>query len=688
MKKIYLSALTIAICLCSCMSHEDADFSEQDNAAIKENAEKIFGNIDPSQNWSSIKKGTINITADAPLTDIVKVQILTESPFGNDNATVLNESEIKNNGKVEMVFDAPNIYNVLFAACVDKNGAYYVKAFNIGDKEVSFAETANARMTRGIEAEAYPNLSSIVLGEPVKSINALRATDAQTAKNDNGDKYILINDKEDGKGSNRRYTNWNDGSWLNDYLYSPVDASSNGWTIEKGTIHQPVTDNVDLTTLQWLVKYYLPKKDGEIVTTGGNKTNNWKSLVEGTNYFKLYKNHFVSDGQPLTIIPLQMNTTEGAYNAIYYYYFDSTKIAGKSDAQIAEFIKSLPKYKALNGYKGDDGKFHRDTKYLLPFYGDEKNPKAIAIPAGYYIGFMNQKSKNTSVNQCLNGCTYGFGPLNEENNHIIGHYFSALSTDITQQSIKDMGTKTETQTKNGSTPYGMTWDSPRIGIFSANNKVFLCFEDGADCNFSDMVIEISSGVKVNIDPIKPEAAAYTMSFEDRLETADYDMNDVVLRGIRLNDSQIQITLIACGADDELQIQGLYNSKKLTTKEVHKFFNVVPGSEFINTEKGAKYFEPVSETFNIDKSVNLEDFMKKIYIKNLTTKKEIAVPKNGEPPYAIIVPQDFNYPVERCSIIKAYPLFKNWAQNMAVDTDWYKTPVDNLIYPNKFAQTAE
>ena len=64
MKKIYLSALTIAICLCSCMSHEDADFSEQDNAAIKENAEKIFGNIDPSQNWSSIKKGTINITAE------------------------------------------------------------------------------------------------------------------------------------------------------------------------------------------------------------------------------------------------------------------------------------------------------------------------------------------------------------------------------------------------------------------------------------------------------------------------------------------------------------------------------------------------------------------------------------------------------------------------------------------------
>ena len=58
MKKIFLTALTIAISLCSCMNHEDAD--GYNDTAIRENAQKIFGDIDPSQDWSSINKGFSN----------------------------------------------------------------------------------------------------------------------------------------------------------------------------------------------------------------------------------------------------------------------------------------------------------------------------------------------------------------------------------------------------------------------------------------------------------------------------------------------------------------------------------------------------------------------------------------------------------------------------------------------------
>ena len=688
MKKYFLSALTIAICLCSCMNHEDASFNEQDNAAIKENAEKIFGNIDPSQNWSAIKKGTIKITADADLKDIVKVQILTEAPFGNPSAQILNQTDIKKGEKVEMVYDAPNVYDTLFAACVDSEGRYFVKAFGIGDKEVSFTTQANARSNRAPanEGDAFPALTAIVLGEPAKSFNALRAEEAQEKG------YTINNDQTNGKGSNRRYTEWNDGSWLNDRLWTPVDATSNGWQIKDGVIQKAVTDTEDLNTIKWLVNYYLPKTGNEVATTDA-KSNNWKSIVEGTNYFKEYKNHFISNGQPLTVIPLQMNTTEGKYNSVYYYYFSPSQIQGKSDEEIATFIKSLPKFKVLNGYTGN-ANFSRSTQYLLPYYGDGAiaagaTPTNIAIPSGYYVGFMNQKANGTSITQCMNGCTYGYGPLNIENNHIFGHYFSAMSTNVSMQSVKERTDgKLETQTKYGATTNGMTWDSPRIGIFSANNKAFMCFEDGCDCNFSDMIIEINSGVDMPVQPIQIESTAYTMCFEDRLESADYDMNDIVLRGVRLNDNQIRISLIACGANDELHIQGLYNSKKLGTQEVHKLFNVEPGSEFINTQKGANYFEPIYEDFNIDKSVNIEDFMKMIKVYNKSTEKTISVPKTGEPPYAIIVPIDFNYPVERCSIISAYPLFKNWAQNMAIDTDWYLTPINGNTYPNKFAQAAE
>ena len=698
MKKFILPALTIAISLCSCMSHDDANYDGQDNAAIIENAEKIFGTIDANQDWSSINKGSISIIADADLNDIAKIQILTEAPFGNTNAKVLNEAETRKGESVEMVFDAPKASEVLFAACVDSKGNYFVKAFNVGDKEVSFSEPANARMTRG--EETYPNPSAIVLGAPQKSLNALRA---DASKADPEKPYVIIYDQPDEKtgGSNRINECWADGSWGNDYLWAAKDGSSNGWTIANGEIKTKVTDAMDLTTLKWVVNYYLPKTGAEYTTGTGSKSNNWKSIVEGTNYFKQYKNHFVSNGEPLTIIPLQMNTIEGDYNTVYYYYFPASKLAEYADDEVAlaAYIKTLPKFKAIKGYH--DGNFKRATKYLLPYYGDGAvaegtAPTQLNIPEGYLIGFMNEKLKkgvnHEDIEQCMNGDTYGFGQLNYETNHIFGHYFSALSTDVEMQSTKILADgRKETQTKKGDTPYGMTWNSPRIGILSANNKVFMCFEDGCDCNFCDMIIEINSGVVVENDPVEPEAQAYTMCFEDRLNEADYDMNDVVLQGVRLNENQIQIKLIACGADDELWIKNLYNSGTLGKKEVHQFFGIEAGNGFINTVKGTPWMEPTTkatEVFKIDKSVNLEDFMKQIQIKNNTTGKLIGMPKQGEPPYAIIVPFNFNYPKERCSIIYAYPLFKNWAQNRDINTDWYNTPNNDNVYPNKYAQTEE
>ena len=56
---------------------------------------------------------------------------------------------------------------------------------------------------------------------------------------------------------------------------------------------------------------------------------------------------------------------------------------------------------------------------------------------------------------------------------------------------------------------------------------------------------------------------------------------------------------------------------------------------------------------------------------------------GEPPYAIIVPGDFDYPVERVSIINAYKKFINWAQDMNTDKDWYTYPEEGKVYPSLF-----
>ena len=311
MKKIVLSAIAIAFTLCSCTSHDEGNVNEYNNALIKENAQKVFGNIDAAQDWNSIKQGSVTITADANLDNIEKVQILTESPFGNKDAAILNEAKVEKGQKVTLVYDAPNVYDKLFAACVSSEGKYFVKVFNIGESSVSFKSTAAARMTRS--GEGYPSLTSIVLGTPTPSFNAQRAIQSLASE----DHTVLINDNVGG-GNYRAYDLWADGTWANEKMFAVTSTPDNGWTFENGTIWKTVDDDVDITTVKEIVNEFL-SKTGAIHTTN-NKSNNWETIVESTPYFVLNKNYLIATGEPVTITPIQMNTTEGKFNTVYYYF--------------------------------------------------------------------------------------------------------------------------------------------------------------------------------------------------------------------------------------------------------------------------------------------------------------------------------------------------------------------------------
>ena len=665
MKKIVLSAIAIAFTLCSCTSHDEGNVNEYNNALIKENAQKVFGNIDAAQDWNSIKQGSVTITADANLDNIEKVQILTESPFGNKDAAILNEAKVEKGQKVTLVYDAPNVYDKLFAACVSSEGKYFVKVFNIGESSVSFKSTAAARMTRS--GEGYPSLTSIVLGTPTPSFNAQRAIQSQASE----DHTVLINDNVGG-GNYRAYDLWADGSWANEKMFAVTSTPDNGWTFENGTI--------------W--------KTGAIHQTNG-KSNNWETIVTSTPYFVLNKNYLIATGEPVTITPIQMNTTEGKFNTVYYYYFNPEVTKDMTAEEEANYIKALPKYKAINGFSSD--KFKREKQYLLPYYGEgipAAGAKAIStsIPAGRKIGFLNQKAKTPTYpnytvgdmvpapyNYCASGCTYGDGRLNVAVNHLIGHYFSAIDKGISQISEKILTNgNIQTQTQYGSTEVGMKWDSPRVAIFTANDHAYMCFEDGADCTFGDMIIEITSGAVIEDEEIVPFGEIYAMCFEDRLENADYDMNDVVLHAVRKDETTIQLSLVASGAYDELWIKGYDGT--LFSKEVHQLFGYDNANVFINTKQGAEYKEPITQEISVAKTLSISDFLKKITLKNETTGKTIAMPKKaGEPPYAIIVPIDFKYPLETMSITAAYPDFIIWAKDATRPGNWYLNGVESLIY---------
>ena len=679
MKCKYLFLLSAAI-LASCGKSYELNDTQFNEESIRVNTEKQLGiTIDPEQTWVDILNGNITIKADADLEDIVKVQILTESPFGNDEAAILNSVDCQKGDVVTLNYEAPGDATELVAACVSSKGVYYIKVFNVGESNLSFASTTNAR-TRGTDDE-YPTL--IELGDYIPSFNAERALDSEKS----GFNKVLVKDNTNG-GNNRYYDVWADGSWKNDRLWSHKTVKGGNWNVESGFIYRSVSNSGDMNTLKSIITTYLKKTGGENTTGTTNKRNNWQDIATGNAYFRVNNSYLISNGGPTTLIPIQMFTTEGDYNTIYYYYFNSKSIpAGMSEV---DYIKTLPKFKAIPGKSGD-ATCRREKEYLLPYYGDGTPSDiavSVAIPKGYNIGFLNRKDfKNKGdISNCGSGCIYGDGRLNFEVNHLKGHYFSAMDKELSQEISTELNGSKKDKC-SGNTPSGMQWTSPRIGFFSANKHSYMCFEDGADCNFCDMVIEVVQGTEIIEEDMVSEditGASYLMCFEDRPAQADYDMNDVVIYAKRINNKTIEVGLAACGAADEVYIMGIPGGRQLNNSEIHDLFGI-PKETFAHTKTNGQEVSRIPRE-RITTDLSLEDFMRSIYIVNKTTEKTIRMPEKGKSPYVIIVPDGFRYPREGTSIKSAYPGFLEWAQNRNASRNWYKMYDDiSKIFPDLFIQ---
>ena len=873
MKRITYLAILALLGLNSCTQEFNYDPTQE----IQENAENIFGLIDPNQDWRTVTSGTVTVTTNAPLSDIAKVQILTESPFFNDQAKILAEAEVTAGQTVTLSYDAPRSNTRVIAACVDSNGKYYIQGFNIGDENVSFQSSSTPATTRAFSVTRsgaeLPNIS-LDFNESFLSYNAER-----TISN---------------KNKSWTFKSWENSNWENDRLWQPTAsaASSNGWTISNSTIYRNATalTEDEAATLKDIFDASLGRYNNDKTPRNNLQYINESSIVQ------LYGNHLESNGKAaLTLCPVQAASTEAYWCDIYYYYFRTEDIP--SGTTEADYIKALPKFKAIDvndvrqeisavtgkAIKEKDDKFLRQREYLLPFYGnaseftpmpstlstygyttdgkfyrisnysgksdakptpipasnhyityggqmenlkDEgdanieyqlwqvftnaedntmmlynvgsqkffwwdngeyvdikgisepslknytiyitdgaKNPYAFdditkqkvfilssaknnfikalvdtdrlylyrggtnisggyraarewtfedytdyyngdaspisdfelpidkfpagsiappsakpstIIPEGYRIGFMIRKdggaeagAKDGNGESDKQGCLYGYGELNTEIN-TYGQFKNAVKSEANNYT-------------------GMDLNSPRMATFTANNKVYLCFEEGSDTQYSDVIVEIGSagetGVLMFDDVPEVGNQSYTMCFEDRPNTADYDMNDVVLRCERISDTKLELSLIATGAQDLVYINGipgtLDSGSEMNNKEVHEIFGVPTGT-FVNTETSASVVPRKTAVYTVGEDMTIPQFLSQIYIVNYNRGgEEIHVPKKGEPPYALIVPGDFDYPAERVSIVKAYEAFSTWANNAYDYGKWLDSYDTTKLYTNPF-----
>jgi len=669
-KKLFIALLaTVAISSCNKfdLNYQEPDVS--DTQSINENATKVFGTIDANQDWNSINSNMVTVTANANLSDIVKVQILTESPFLNPEAKVLCEAEATNGQRVTLSYDAPNAYTQLIAACVNSKGNYYIQVFDANAPQaVSFTQTKSSAPRRA-SASDVPSFTTLKLGKPHKSLNAQRAAQGASCKI-----------------GNKTYTEWSNSGW-DDEMWELADGNTfdNGWQMDseknKGHVFRTISgfaegeeDNVKAIVNNFLYKY--------AKANSKDKKNNLAAVRNSAN-FKTNQNYVITDGKnPVTLIPIQAWTTEFKWNHIYYYFFNPDEIpAGMTEA---EYIKKLPKFKAIQVERVQTpaemnaGAFYRRKEFLLPYFKNAPvegaNEASAIFPAGYKIGFLNAKYENNNYNSWGNnkyGCVYGDGQLNYEVNHIDGHFLSAMDKSI-----------------GGQLDGGMSFTDSRIAVFTANDRSYLTFEDGADCTFSDMVFEIGGGID-QVEEVYSDdeiaGAAYTMCFEDRPLTADYDLNDVVLRCTRVDKNTFQLTLVAAGGNDDVVVHGATGWRYNDT-EVHEAFHAtepVGGNRFVNTVKGGTHRDVLSDFVIVPETTTIPQYLKGIFIENKSSGKIIKIAQKGEAPFAIIVPEEFDYPQEFTPITGAYADFLKWAQDINTSNDWYKYEEADKIFPSLF-----
>ena len=387
-------------------------------------------------------------------------------------------------------------------------------------------------------------------------------------------------------------------------------------------------------------------------------------LVKGSGFYNEKAYPFTTGEDPIIISPVYKCDQAKTYgnevwnSDLYYYYFSDDDIKGMTKEQEVAYLQSLPKYKAIifKEYFGEeeDNNIAKRASYALIYWG-KGNPKegtkgTYTFPTGLKIGFM-VRAKTTAESGKKQGELYGDGRLNNDINIYDKCNFRS----------SDLGT-----------------DGPRVAWMTFNDRKFMCWESGTDADFNDVILEVEGGVDIPDIPIDPEYNKYTYCFEDT-PIGDYDLNDVVIKAVRKNETTVEYSIVACGAYDALYVKNINAGKINDEAEVHSLFGESDTKVFINTQKGGKTYSAVTVTKNVDKGFSLIDPNTLPYLYDATTGVKIELSKKGEDPHGIMIPNDFKYPLEKVCVKDAYLKFNSWGQNAVTSTDWYTDPVLEKVY---------
>ena len=343
------------------------------------------------------------------------------------------------------------------------------------------------------------------------------------------------------------------------------------------------------------------------------------------------------------------------YNSdFYYYYFNPDEMPSSAEEQVA-FLQSLPKYKLIPfnihfGASNDDNIIDKRYSYCALYFGDEKTPSIgtegkFKFPKGYKIGFM-VRAKTITEAPNKQGELYFDGRLNAKINNF-GNFKKLNSND------------------------------PRATWLKINDRVLMCWESGTDRDFNDILLEVEGSVEPIYTTHEFEYNTYTFCFEDT-EKGDYDLNDVVIKAKRIDETTVEYSLVACGAYDKLFVKNVKAGVLQDDVEIHSLFGV-GDKQFVNTEIGVEKHSVITARKTVSESFSFLDEENQPYIYDASTNLTVKLSTKGQDPHGIMIPFDFKYPAEKVCIIDAYKDFNKWGANPILSTNWYTKPVSGKVF---------
>ncbi len=220
----------------------------------------------------------------------------------------------------------------------------------------------------------------------------------------------------------------------------------------------------------------------------------------------------------------------------------------------------------------------------------------------------------------------------------------------------------------------------KCGVFTYNNDSYISLGDAFGSGIDDVIFRIEG-----VSTVNETLNSWYLVCEDLGDTGDYDFNDIVLKfkkdkyqkkegGKTTTKYTLSITPLAAGGT----LSAVCNLDGVSIGEIHELLGVgILDSQgcykMINTNApqgqgvDGKNAETWVKEYDTDFSISSE--LKKFTIE-VGTENPIIIssPEKGSAPQMIIVPDTWQWPSERTSILDAYPNFTDWSSDKT-NTDW-------------------